>query len=159
MHPLLNKTAPPFTIESGDGRRLTLDLLKGKVAVIFYETRDASEKNSDIKDRLNGLYDRQEDRVRQSIVRVPVFNCSRVFWPITLVWKEGLRKHSRKVGMTLYGDWDGKMAADYQMRDRESNVVILDRAGTVRYVSSGRISEEEFHGIEELLDRLVNLEH
>ena len=155
---LLGKAAPPFVIESGDGKRLTLDALAGKVAVIFYETRETSQKNGDIKDRLNKLYDRQDERLRQSIARVPVFNCSKLFWPVTLVWRESLKKHSRRVGMTLYGDWDGRMALNYHMKDRESNVLILDRSGTVRYAGSGRISEEQYAAMEELLDRLINQE-
>ena len=127
--------------------------------MIFYETKDASRRNSDVKDRLNALYDRQDEETRQSIVRVPVFNCSRVFWPISLVWKESLRKHSKRVGMTLYGDWDGRMGLDYRMKDNESNVVLIDRRGTIRYASYGRITDRQFVEIEELLDKLVNLEN
>ena len=156
---LLGKPAPLFTVESGDGRRLTLDMVKGRVTVIFYETKEASRRNSDAKDRLNHLYDRQDEKTKQSIVRVPVFNCSRVFWPISLVWKESLRKHSKRVGMTLYGDWDGLMGRDYQMKDNESNVVLIDRRGTIRYASYGRITDRQFAEIEELLDNLVNLEN
>ena len=125
---LLGKPAPSFTVESGDDRRLTLDMVKGKVTVIFYETKEASRRNSEAKDRLNDLYDRQDRQTVQSILRVPVFNCSRVFWPISLVWKESLRKHSKRVGITLYGDWDGRMGIDFQMKDNESNVVLLVQA-------------------------------
>ena len=127
--------------------------------MIFYETKEASRRNSDAKDRVNDLYDRQDEETRQSIVRVPVFNYSRVFWPISLVWKEGLRKHSKRVGMTLYGDWDGRMGRDYQMKDNESNVLLIDRRGTIRYASYGRIMDRQFAEIEELLGNLVNLEN
>jgi peroxiredoxin len=156
---LLGKPAPSFTVESGDGRRLSLDMVKGRVTVIFYETKEASRRNSDVKDRLNDLYDRQDERTRQSIVRVPVFNCSLVFWPVSLVWKESLKKHSKRVGITLYGDWDGRMGRDFQMKDSESNVVLIDRRGTIRYASYGRITDRQFAEIEELLDRLVNREN
>ncbi len=156
---LLGKPAPSFAVESGDNKRLTLDMVRGRVMVLFYETKEASRKNSDVKDRLNGLYDRQDMETRQSIVRVPVFDCSRVFWPISLVWRESLRKHSKRVGITLYGDWDGRMGRDYQMKENESNVVLVDRRGTIRYASYGRITDLQFAEIEELLDRLVNQEN
>ena len=156
---LLGKPAPSFIVESGDGRRLSLDMVKGRVTVIFYETKEASRRNSDVKDRLNDLYDRQDERTRQSIVRVPVFNCPLVFWPVSLVWKESLKKHSKRVDITLYGDWDGRMGRDFQMKDNESNVVLLDRRGTIRYASYGRITDRQFADIEELLDRLVNREN
>jgi hypothetical protein len=155
---LLGKLAPSFSIRSGDDKELTLEMVKERVLVIFYETREASRKNSDMKDRLNLLYDRQDENTRHLIVRLPVFNCSRVIWPVSLVWKESLQKHSKRVGITLYGDWDGQMARDYQMKDNESNVVIVDKRGMVRYTSFGRISEHQFAEIEELLDVLVNRE-
>ncbi len=156
---LLGKPAPSFTVESGDGRRLTLDMVKGRVSVVFYETKEASRKNSDVKDRFNELYDRQDKETRQSIVRVPVFDCSHTFWPISLAWKEALRTNSKRVGITLYGDWDGRMGRDYHMKENESNVVVIDRQGTIRYASYGRISDRQFAEIEELLDRLVNREN
>lgn len=153
---LLGKPAPFFSIRSGDDKTLVSDMVRGKVAVIFYETREASRKNSDIKDRLNMLYDMQDEEVRRSIVRIPVFNCSHVVWPITAVWKKSLRYHSRRVGFTLYGDWDGRMARDYQMKENESNCLIVDRAGIIRYASFGRITDRRFEEIEELLARLVD---
>lgn len=155
---LLGENAPPFKIQSGDDKSLTSESLKGKVIVIFYETKGASRKNSDVKDRFNALYDRQNEATRRLILRVPVFDCSRVIWPATALWKQGLRYHSKRVGITLYGDWDGRMARDYQMKDEESNLIIIDRKGIVRYVSEGRIDDRQFLEIEQLLDELVNRE-
>lgn len=155
---LVGRPAPPFTVRSGDDTPLSSDTLKGKVVIIFYETREANKKNSDIKDRFNKLYDRQDEETRRAIVRIPVFDCSRTIWPVTAIWKQGLRYHSKRVGMTLYGDWDGRMARDFRMKDDDSNLVIIDRRGIVRYASTGRISDEQFSEIEELLDRLVNRE-
>lgn len=158
LQALMGKPAPFFSILSSDDEILVPDMFKGKVAVIFYETREASKKNGDIKDRFNQLYERQEERVRRSIVRIPVFNCSRVIWPVTLVWKSALKSNAKRVGMTLYGDWDGRMAKDYRMVDDESNCIIIDKKGIVRYTSVGRITDRQFQEIEELLDTLVNRE-
>ena len=157
-HALLGEPAPFFSIRSGDDETLVPEMFRGKVAVIFYETREASRKNSDIKDRFNKLYDGQDEAVRRSIVRIPVINCSRVVWPVTAVWKQSLRYHSKRVGITLYGDWDGRMAKDYRMKDGDSNLIIIDREGIIRYVSVGRITGQQFIEIEELLDTLVNRE-
>ena len=158
LQAFMGKPAPFFSILSSDDENLVPDMFKGKVAVIFYETREASKKNGDIKDRFNQLYERQEERVRRSIVRIPVFNCSRVIWPVTLVWKSALKSNAKRVGMTLYGDWDGRMAKDYRMADDESNCIIIDKKGIVRYTSVGRITDRQFQEIEELLDTLVNRE-
>ena len=153
---LLGKPAPNFCIKSGDDRTLVPEMFAGKVAVIFYETRDTSKKNSDIKGRFNRLHDKQDEEKRKLIVRIPIINCSRAVWPATLIWKQGLRSNSKRVRMTLYGDWDGRMAKDYQMKDDESNFFIIDRKGIIRYISFGRITDEQFQEIEKLLDLLVN---
>jgi hypothetical protein len=150
--------APDFEVESGDGMKMTGEMIRGKVAVIFYETKDVTRKNADMKDRLNELYDTQSRRVQQEIIRLPVFNCSRVIWPLTLAWKKALRKHSKRVGVTLYCDWDGRMFRDYRMSDNESNCLMIDKRGTVRFSVSGRITEQQFKRMEELLDQLVNRE-
>jgi len=157
-HALLGKPAPFFSIRSGDDETLVPEMFRGKVAVIFYETREASRKNSDIKGRFNKLYDSQDEAVRCSIIRIPVFNCSRVVWPVTAVWKQGLRYHSKRVGITLYGDWDGRMAKDYRMKDGDSNLIIVDRRGIIRWVSVGHVTDRQFLEIEELLDTLANQE-
>ena len=155
-HALVGKPAPNFCIKSGDDKTLVPEMFAGKVAVMFYETRETSKKNADIKGRFNRLYDRQDEEKRKLIVRIPVINCSRAVWPATLIWKQSLRSNSKRVGITIYGDWDGRMAKDYQMKDDESNFLIIDRKGIVRYVSFGHISDEQFQEIEKLLDVLVN---
>jgi hypothetical protein len=150
--------APDFEVESGDGMKMTGEMIRGKVAVIFYETKDVTRKNADMKDRLNELYDAQSRKVQQEIIRLPVFKCSRVIWPLTLAWKKALRKHSKRVGVTLYCDWDGRMFRNYRMPDNESNCLMIDKQGIVRFSVSGRITEQQFKRMEALLDRLVNKE-
>ncbi len=149
---------PDFSVESGDGMKMTGDMIRGKVAVMFYETKDVTRKNAGMKDRLNELYDAQSHRVQQEIVRLPVFNCSHVIWPLTLAWKKALRQHSKRLGMPLYCDWDGRMFRDYRMADNESNCLMIDKRGTVRFSVYGRITEEQFKQMETLLDQLANRE-
>ena len=152
----IGQKAPYFKIASGSGQLLTLDEVKGKVVVIFYETKNVSRKNAAIKDRFNELYDSQPAPIRESIVRLPVFDCSSVVWPVTYLWKDGLVKNSARVGITIYGDWDGKMLHDYGMKDNESNVLMLDKTGVIRYFFAGKIDEERFLEIKNLLAELVS---
>jgi hypothetical protein len=151
----IGRKAPYFKIASGSGELLTLDEVKGKVVVIFYETKEVSKKNAAIKDRFNELYDSQPAPIRESIVRLPVFNCSSVVWPVTYLWKDGLVKNSARVGITIYGDWDGKMFRDYGMKDNESNVMMLDKSGFIRYFFAGKIDEDRFEQIKSTLADLV----
>ena len=44
-----------FKVKSGDDKELTLDMLKEKVAVILYETKEVIEKNQALKEALKKL--------------------------------------------------------------------------------------------------------
>ena len=37
---LIGSAAPYFRVQSGDDKELTLDMIRGKVAAIFYENKD-----------------------------------------------------------------------------------------------------------------------
>lgn len=147
--------APSFNIRSGDDEQLTLDIVKGKIVVIFYETKDVSEKNRKLKSELNKSYHELTDTQKTSIVRLPVINCSSAFWPISEIWKSKLRENTRKEGLTIFGDWDGKMLSAYRMKEKESNFVIVDKKGIIRYFSFGNIEDNEIVKIKELLKELI----
>lgn len=146
--------APPFRVKSGDDKELTLDMIKGKAIVIFCETKDVVEKNRQLKDELNKFYNDQPKTVKELIVRLPIINCSGAFWPFTGIWKSKLKENSKKEGMTIYGDWNGKVFSDYKMKDNESNVVIIDKKGIIRYIASGKVGDEGINKIKELLKEI-----
>lgn len=146
--------APYFKVVSGNGEELTLDDIKAKAAVIFYETKDTAQRNRKLKDELNKFYDAQPDDVRKMILRVPVINCNGVFF--TGAWKGNLRESSKKEGITIYGDWDGKMFFSYGIKDKESNLIIIGTNGVVRYSFAGQVAEKDFGRIKDLLAAEAN---
>lgn len=152
----IEAVASSFKVKSGDNEILTLDMVKGKVIIIFYETKDVVEKNRKLKDELNKFYDEQPDTIKELIVKLPIINCSGAFWPFTRIWKSKLRENSRKERITIYGDWDAKMKSCYKMQDRESNVLVIDKKGIIRYYAYGKIKDEEINKIKELLKNLVD---
>lgn len=147
--------APYFKVKSGDGNEVTLNMVKGKIVVIFYETKEVAEQNRKLKSQMNISYHELSDSQKAFIVRLPVINCSSAFWPITAIWKSKLRENSLREGLTIYGDWDGNLLSAYRLKDRESNVVIIDRKGIIRYFSSGKIENDEIARIKNLLKELI----
>jgi predicted transcriptional regulator len=89
-------------------------------------------------------------------VRLPVINCSSAFWPISEIWKSKLREDTKKEGLTVFGDWDGKMLSAYRMKEKESNFVIVDKKGIIRYFFSGKIEDNEIAKIKGLLKELIH---
>lgn len=153
---LIGSAAPYFRVQSGDDKELTLDMIKGKIIAIFYETKDIVENNQRLKDELNKLYYEQTGIVRDVLVRLPIIDCSDAFWPFRGIWKRRLREHSKKEGVTIYCDWEGKMSSDYKMNSDVSNVVIIDKSGRVRFFTSGEVKPEEINGVKELLIDLAS---
>jgi len=150
---MIDKPAPFFRVTSGAGETLTLDDLKGKITVIFYETKDMIEVNRTLKKALNEFYDAQNDANKKVIARVAVVNCKDVFF--TAAWKSALRANSKKEGIIIYGDWDGSMASNYKMKAQDSNVLLLDRKGNIRYFESGKLTDNVSGVIIKLLEAFI----
>ncbi len=148
--------APSFKVSSGDDSILTLDMIRGKIILLFYESRDVVEKNRALKNELNSFFQSRTEPERQQVVKLAVVDCTTAAWPFTGIWKCKLRKHSDKEGITIYGDWNGEMMADYLMKKNESNVTIIDKDGKIRLVFSGEIREEQTGQINALLDSLID---
>ena len=149
----ISEPAPAFSLVSGNNKKLTLDMLKGKVVVLFYATRDTVEVNNELSHYLDALYAAQSQNIQSQIYRLLVLNAMEATAVTT--WKEKLNETSAKLKVTIYGDWTGGMFAAYRMRDNDSNFVIIDKKGIVRFAASGKIANSRFEAIKRLLLELA----
>jgi peroxiredoxin len=148
--------APNFLVQSGDNKKLSLDMIRGKVIVLFYESRDAIRKNIELKNELKRLFGAQSANVQNDIFRLVVIDCSSgAAFPVCLIWENKLKEASGKEGFTIYGDWNRKMFENYQMKAEESNFLIIDKQGIIRYSEAGKINHNKFGKIKKLLSTLV----
>jgi predicted transcriptional regulator len=145
--------APSFSLVSGDNKKLTLDMLRGKVVALFYATRDTVEVNNELQHYLDALYAAQPQDIQNQIFRLLVVNAMEATAVTT--WKEKLNETSAKLKVTIYGDWTGGMFAAYRMRDNDSNFVIIDKNGVVRFAASGKVANSRFEAIKKLLLELA----
>jgi predicted transcriptional regulator len=145
--------APSFSLVSGDNKKLTLDMVRGKVIVLFYATRDTVEVNDALQHYLDALYANQPRHIQDQIFRLLVVNA--MYATSITAWKEKLIETSAKLKITVYADWTGDMFAAYRMRDNDSNFVIIDKRGIVRFAASGRIDSSRFEAIKKLLLELA----
>jgi hypothetical protein len=148
--------APDFSVASADDETLTLEMLRGRVIVLFYDSRDTVRKNIDLKNFLKDLYAAHPPKVQNQIFRLVVVDASEATWITRSLWNRRLREHSRKENFTIYGDWTRQMLLDYRMRGGDSNFLIIDQQGVIRYAAHGKISGDEFEGIKNLLLELVD---
>jgi peroxiredoxin len=145
--------APSFSLVSGNNKKLTLDMVRGKVVVLFYTTRDTVHVNDDLQHYLDALYAAQPQNIQNQVFRLLVVNAMEA--SSLTAWKEKLMETSAKLKITIYGDWTGGMFAAYRMRDNDSNFVIIDKRGIVRFAASGRIDNSRFEAIKKLLTELA----
>ncbi len=145
--------APSFSLESGNNKKLSLDMLRGKVVVLFYATRDTVEVNDELQRYLDTLYAAQPQNIQNQIYRLLVVNAMEATAITT--WKDKLNETSAKLKVTIYGDWTGGMFAAYRMRDNDSNFIIIDKKGIVRFAASGKIANSRFEAIRKLLLELA----
>ncbi len=154
----IGQPAPSFTVESGEDENLTLDMLRGKVIILFYETREVVRKNRVFKDYLKSLYNVQPEAVKENIFRLVVINCSEASFVTRPIWRTKLTEGSMRQKMTIYGDWTGTMLQDYQMQDHDSNFLVIDGNGIIRYAACGLIEDGQFEKIKELVLNLAKNE-
>ncbi len=130
----IGNKAPDFHVFSGDGKEMSLARLAGKTVVLLYETRYSKEQNRLFKREMMKSY--RAEPARYADVRVlPVVNCKAAFSLVRGIWKKKLMEHSRKEGILIFGDWDGKLADSYSMKPDASNIIVIDKDGFVRFVS------------------------
>ncbi len=151
----VGQPAPNFVVESGDNQTLSLDMVRGRVVVLFYETRHVIRKNIDLKNELKKLYRAQPEGVQQGILRLVVIDCSEACWPTLPIWRKELQAHSHKEGFTIYGDWHRKMFHEFGMKPDDSNFFIIDQQGIIRYAGAGKIDPGQFDRIKRLLFSLI----
>ncbi len=99
-----------------------------------------------------------EQETKENIFRLVVINCTDASFVTRPIWRTKLREGSMRQGMTIYGDWTGTMLTDYQMQDHDSNFLIIDGNGIIRYTAIGLIENGQFEKIKELLLNLANHE-
>ncbi|MCB1174722.1 MAG: hypothetical protein KDK39_14225 [Leptospiraceae bacterium] len=153
--PWKGRAAPDFKVVSGNDRVATLKQFRGQILVIMYESGDSWQKNRALKRALLKLYNEAAPAQRLKIGRLPVIDCRKAVWPITNIYKQKLVEHSMQEGLTIFGDWDGNLLRQLSLQSDQSNLVIIDQAGIVRYHRSGVIPAAGITAVQNLMRQLL----
>ena len=57
--------------------------------------------------------------------------------------------------MRLYDDRKGTMYDDFNIRDNESNVFVVDKKGILSYCKAGKLNDKEIDQIMKLIQKLA----
>ncbi len=138
----VGNAVPAFTVTSQDGKPLTQEDLLGKVSVLFYDTRHTASVNNDLKYEI-GDFREANLPLLENLQVIQVIDASSANFLTRTIWRRKLRENARKYGTTLYADWSGKMRRDFGFSSKESNILVIDPQGRVRYVHQGNPRGEE----------------
>lgn len=140
---------PAAQVSDADGRTLDLRAINGKPILVLYEDKDSSKMNEAFKADLSRLA--KGDRYRNAVALVPVADVQSFdFWPARGFVKDSIRGESKKVGATIYCDFDGAFQRAAGFKRGTSSVMLVGRDARVLFSSEGPLAKEQ-------RDKLISL--
>lgn len=147
--PLAAHAAPPVgaprpaaRVHDAEDRAFDLHGVRGKPTLVLYEDKDSAKVNLALKDELSNLA--RGDRYRSAVALVPVADVERYdYWPVRGFVKDAIRDESRKIGATIYCDWDGSFRRATRLAKNTSSVMLIGKDGRVLFAWEGQVPKEE----------------
>lgn len=140
--PSVGEMGKNVNLEDADGRVIKLEALVGKPILIVYEDKASTKMNQPFKDELSKLAkgDKYKDKVALAAVAdLTAYN----YWPVKGFVKDSIREESKKLGTTIFCDWNGHVQVSYAFRKKTSSIVLLNKQGRVVFAAEGKMSPEQ----------------
>ena len=142
---------PAFTVQA-ENSSISSENIAGRAAIITYETKGTAEVNRRFKQAVLQRW-RQADSTAPAIV--PVINCFSFFGFARSICANRVAAVSKKENLIIYTDSDGAMFRDCKITDDQSNIIILDKKGLVRFIHAGRLEDADVQAAVRLVERLL----
>lgn len=125
-----------------DGTPFDSDALREKVHVIFYVDPDEKDLNNPFSDALKA-----QDFNRSRFASVAVINMGATWLPNFAI-ASSLEAKQKQFPDTLYvKDMDKNGVKTWKIADDNSDIIIVDKQGTVLYVHEGEVPAEAFDSV------------
>lgn len=153
-------TLPALSLHDQESRRLDLGDLRGRVVIIVYGTRARVDDHTAWGRRLEraliaqGAYhasDALEQRPVRILALAQMGGIPSSFRPII---RTVVRQHT-PADFSLWLDWDDRMSALFGADGARSSVVVADREGRVRLVTTGPSSDAAVARVVEVVLELL----
>jgi hypothetical protein len=133
---------PAAHVVDAEDRTLDMRAINGKPIFVIYEDKDSAKMNDPLKAELSRLA--KGDRYRNAIALVPVADVQSFdFWPVRGFVKDSVRSESKKIGATIYLDWDGSFQRAAGFKRGTSSILLVGRDARVLFSSEGALSAEQ----------------
>lgn len=140
--PAVGSAAPTARLKDPDERAVSIEALRGRLALIIYEDKSSAGQNRVLIRELKKQAAKLEPGAPISFV--PVADVSGYnFWPVKGMARNVVRERAREGGYPIFCDWDGQFRAKFKLQRAQSNVVLVGRNGRVLFAEAGPLSTDE----------------
>lgn len=156
-NPTLMLDTVDATLSDSSGKDIQISAFRGKPTLLFYEDRTSRELNRKVKDEL-WKRGREAGMVEAANV-IGIANLEAYdFWPARGFARSAVRDVEKKVGVKVLIDWKGTLTTTpWNLPQKSSTIVLLDKEGAVRYSYSGAMSDKDMTELFEKLAALLDL--
>jgi peroxiredoxin len=128
---LINAKAPEFTLQDQQKKTVSLKHYEDRVVVLIASDKEGSSQNAAWTKAIKEKYaDRVAVQGIADVSSVPFF------------LKGKIRHDFKKDADSILLDWKGEVFKAYGLTKGVSNVILIDKDGTIRHLSSGSASPE-----------------
>lgn len=140
--PRVGDGKPSGRAVDADDRVLDIGTISGRPILVIYEDKESATLNTSLKADLSRLA--RGDRYRNAVALVPVANVGTYdYWPVRGFVKDAIKDESRKIGATIYCDWDGGFRRSLSLAGNTSSVVLIGRNGRILFAFEGMVPKDE----------------
>jgi hypothetical protein len=142
--PVLNVKAPEFTLIDQYDKPYNIRQGEGGIVVLLASDKEGEPQNALWRTAISERYRDKIFMIGIADVRtVPFFLKSRII--------NNFRKDTERILL----DWTGEVFTNYVLAKHASNIVLIDKKGWVRYVTSGEVTIDARETLFKEIDKLL----
>jgi hypothetical protein len=130
-----------FTLPTTAGRDRSVSHYRGKVVVLFYETRGTITQNQHVKDAMGQRFNADHSLAHRFALIAACNVAEYNSWPAQYFAREAISAVARAQRIELWLDWQRTLISQLSLRDQSSNIVLIDKQGRVRSRRAGRVAD------------------
>lgn len=138
-------TAPDWSFNDADENAFTMASWPAKVLLISYVDPDKSDLNEAFNEALQKA--RKEGRLLDADYKgLGIVDCKATWKPDALI-RTMAGKKAKKYKRTILFDYAANLRAAWGLKKDSSNVILLDKNRVVKYISRGKIADEQIASV------------
>ena len=147
----IGQTLPTVTLDEDKGGRVTGEAwssseLQGKVHLIFYVDPDEKDLNNDLSDAVKAA-----EMDRSKYASVAIINMAAT-WKPNFAINSALKSKQEKFPHTIYvKDMDKHVINAWSVADDNSDIIVLDKEGSVLFYHAGKVEGEQINEVIKLI--------